>query len=180
MAHLQSEFWHEMFCSSYEVSYDKCSEIFPDIFEASFCGPDQKVPQNSAFQIVACAAFSSRGNDFKSVIAREFLLKIDTLLAIATSGSRTNLLLENPPPPRRKPPIRFSQAISQEIERRKSAQKIRQNFTAFFRGLLQEFHQNFALGDYGQNSLNDFSLQRRYRKDFRSKDHDFKRRKTCR
>ena len=34
---------------------------------------------------------------WKSVIAREFLLKIDTSLAIATSGLRTNLLFENPP-----------------------------------------------------------------------------------
>ena len=44
---------------------------------------------------------------WKSVIAREFLLKIYTLLAIATSGLRTNLLFENPPV--RNPPIRFSQ-----------------------------------------------------------------------
>ena len=35
---------------------------------------------------------------WKSVIAREFLLKIDTSLAIATSGLRTNLLFENPLP----------------------------------------------------------------------------------
>ena len=44
---------------------------------------------------------------WKSVIAREFLLQIDTSLAIATSGLRTNLLFEKPP--FRKPPIRFSQ-----------------------------------------------------------------------
>ena len=30
-------------------------------------------------------------------MAREFLLKIDTSLAIATSGLRTNLLFEKPP-----------------------------------------------------------------------------------
>ena len=47
---------------------------------------------------------------WKSVIAREFLLKINTSLAIATSGLRkTHLLFENPP--FRKPPIRFSQVI---------------------------------------------------------------------
>ena len=34
---------------------------------------------------------------WKSVIAREFLLKIDTALAIAKSGLRTNLLFERPP-----------------------------------------------------------------------------------
>ena len=33
----------------------------------------------------------------KSVIAREFLLEIDTSLAIATSGLRTDLLLQDPP-----------------------------------------------------------------------------------
>ena len=43
--------------------------------------------QEGGFQIVERAVFSSR----KSVIAGEFLLKIDTLLAIATSGLRTNL-----------------------------------------------------------------------------------------
>ena len=43
---------------------------------------------------------------WKSVIAREFLLKVDTSLAIATSGLRTNLLFEIPP--FRKPPIQFS------------------------------------------------------------------------
>ena len=37
---------------------------------------------------------------WRSVIAREFLLKIDTSLAIATSGLRTNLLFEKPPPPK--------------------------------------------------------------------------------
>ena len=42
----------------------------------------------------------------KSAIAREFLLKNDTSLAIAMSGLRTNLLLQEPPLP--KTPIRFS------------------------------------------------------------------------
>ena len=51
--------------------------------------------QEGGFQIVERAAFSSRGN--LSVIAGEFLLKIDTLLAIATSGLRTNPLFEKPP-----------------------------------------------------------------------------------
>ena len=45
----------------------------------------------------------------ESVIAREFLLTINTSLAIATSGLRTNLLFEIPP--FQKPPIRFSQLI---------------------------------------------------------------------
>ena len=39
---------------------------------------------------------------WKSVIVREFFLKIDTSLAIARSGLRTNLLFEKPP--FRKPP----------------------------------------------------------------------------
>ena len=54
------------------------------------------------FQIVERAAFFFA---WKSVIAREFLFKIDTSLAIATSGLRTNLLFENPP--FQKPPVRF-------------------------------------------------------------------------
>ena len=37
---------------------------------------------------------------WKSVIAREILLKIDTSLAIATSGLKTNLLFEKPPFPK--------------------------------------------------------------------------------
>ena len=50
--------------------------------------------QEGGFQIVerGCVFFA-----WKSVIAREVLLKIDTLLAIATSGLRTNLLFEKPP-----------------------------------------------------------------------------------
>ena len=39
---------------------------------------------------MTCCVFFTR----KSVVAREVLLKIDTLLAIASSGSRTNLLLQ--------------------------------------------------------------------------------------
>ena len=50
--------------------------------------------QEGGFQIVERAAFFF---PWKSVIAREFLLKINTLLAIATSGLRTNLLFEKPP-----------------------------------------------------------------------------------
>ena len=55
--------------------------------------------QEGGFQIVERAAFSSRGNllYIYIYIAREFLLKIDTSLAIATSGLRTNLLFEKPP-----------------------------------------------------------------------------------
>ena len=41
----------------------------------------------------------------ESAIAREFLLKIDTSLAVATSGLRTNLLFGKPPS--ENPPIRF-------------------------------------------------------------------------
>ena len=41
----------------------------------------------------------------RSVVARELLLDSDTSLAIATSGWRTNLLLQEPLP---KPPIRSS------------------------------------------------------------------------
>ena len=51
--------------------------------------------QEGGFQIVERAAFSFV---WKSVIAWEFLLKIDTSLAIATSGLRTNLLFEKPLP----------------------------------------------------------------------------------
>ena len=53
--------------------------------------------QEGGFQIVERAAFFFA---WKSVIAREFLLKIDTSLVIATSGLRTNLLFENPPLPK--------------------------------------------------------------------------------
>ena len=57
-------------------------------------------PEEGGFQIAECAAFFFA---WKSVIAREFLPKIDTSLAIATSGLRINLLFEkknlseNPP-----------------------------------------------------------------------------------
>ena len=47
--------------------------------------------QEGGFQIVECAAFSSRGN---LLLQGNSLLKIDTSLAIATSGLRTNLLFE--------------------------------------------------------------------------------------
>ena len=36
---------------------------------------------------------------------KKFLLQFDTPLAIATSGSNTNLLLQEPPPPSENPPI---------------------------------------------------------------------------
>ena len=58
--------------------------------------------QEGGFQIVELAAFSSRGN---LLLQGEFLLKIDTSLAIATSGLRTNLLFEKPPP--ENPPFDF-------------------------------------------------------------------------
>ena len=35
---------HERFLSSHEFSYEKCSEIFPEIFEALFCG-SEKIPR---------------------------------------------------------------------------------------------------------------------------------------
>ena len=41
---------------------------------------------------MVCELFAS-----KSAIVRESLLEIDTPLAIATSGLRTNLLLQEPP-----------------------------------------------------------------------------------
>ena len=45
-------------------------------------------------------------------MAREFLLKIDTSLAIATSGLRTNLLLKNPPS--ENPPSDFPKKLFQK------------------------------------------------------------------
>ena len=48
----------------------------------------------------------------KSVLARESLLEIDTSLATATPGLRTNLLLQEPP--FQKLPIRFSRGNTQE------------------------------------------------------------------
>ena len=43
---LQSEFCTKDLCSSYEFSYEKCSEIFPEIFEPLFCGSEKshKIP----------------------------------------------------------------------------------------------------------------------------------------
>ena len=38
VARLQSEFCTKEFFSSYEFSYEKCSEIFPEFFEPLFCG----------------------------------------------------------------------------------------------------------------------------------------------
>ena len=50
--------------------------------------------------LISCVVFAR-----KSVIARDFLLKIDTAFAIAMPGLRMSLLLQEPPG---KPPIRFS------------------------------------------------------------------------
>ena len=36
-------FARKIFFSSHEVSYEKCSEIFPEIFEPLFCG-SEKIP----------------------------------------------------------------------------------------------------------------------------------------
>ena len=38
VAHLQSEFCTTDFFASYEFSYERCSEIFPEIFAPLFCG----------------------------------------------------------------------------------------------------------------------------------------------
>ena len=51
----------------------------------------------------------------ESVIAREFLLKIDTSLAIATSGLRTNLLFEKPPS--ENPPFDFPKNDTRHFRR---------------------------------------------------------------
>ena len=59
------------------------------------------VPRRGFSNSWTCCVFFA----WKSVIAREFLLKIDTSLAIATSGLRTNLLFEKPPS--ENPPFNF-------------------------------------------------------------------------
>ena len=43
VARLQSEFCTKDFFLSYEFSYEKCSEIFPEFFEPLFCG-SEKIP----------------------------------------------------------------------------------------------------------------------------------------
>ena len=43
MARLQREFCTKDFFSSHEFSYERCSEIFPEIFEPLFCG-SEKIP----------------------------------------------------------------------------------------------------------------------------------------
>ena len=43
VARLQSEFYTKDFFLSHEFSYEKCSEIFPEILEPLFCGSD-KIP----------------------------------------------------------------------------------------------------------------------------------------
>ena len=68
-------------------------------------------------QIVERAAFSSRGNLLLQ-LAREFLLKIDTSLAIATSGLRTNLLFAKSGTPSENPPFDFPKE-GPEIEKQK-------------------------------------------------------------
>ena len=56
----------------------------------------------------------------------------------------------------------FLRPFSLDVEGRKICEKIRQNFTAIFADLLQNFRKNFALGDCGHN------------KDIRSLRHDNK------
>ena len=46
VASLQSDFLARFFFLSYELSYEKCFENFPDIFEPLFCG-SEKILQNS-------------------------------------------------------------------------------------------------------------------------------------
>ena len=46
VARLQSEFCTKDFFSGYEISYEKCSEIFPESSEPLFCG-SEKIPENS-------------------------------------------------------------------------------------------------------------------------------------
>ena len=46
VARLQSELCTKDFFLSYEFSYEKCPDIFPEIFEPSFCG-SEKILQNS-------------------------------------------------------------------------------------------------------------------------------------
>ena len=43
VARLQREFCTKDFFSSHEFSYEKCSEIFPEMFEPLFCG-SEKIP----------------------------------------------------------------------------------------------------------------------------------------
>ena len=71
--------------------------------------------QEGGFQIVEHAAW-------KSVIAREFLLKIDTSLAIATSGLRTNLLFDKPLS--ENPPFDFPNGVVYKIRERNRAKKL--------------------------------------------------------
>ena len=46
VARLQSEFWHEIFFGGYEISHEKCSEIFPRKCWAFICGSkkSRKIP----------------------------------------------------------------------------------------------------------------------------------------
>ena len=46
VARLQSEVWHQLFLVDLRISYEKCSENFPEMFELLFCG-SKKIPQNS-------------------------------------------------------------------------------------------------------------------------------------
>ena len=49
VARLQSEFWRQIFFPSYEFSFEKFSEIFPEIVVPLFCGSEKspaKVPPN--------------------------------------------------------------------------------------------------------------------------------------
>ena len=39
-------FARKIISPSYEFSYEKCSDIFPEIFEPLFCG-SEKIPENS-------------------------------------------------------------------------------------------------------------------------------------
>ena len=53
----------------------------------------------------------------------------------------------------------FLRPCSLEIEGRKSAKTIRQNFAAFFTDLLQTFRKNFALGACGAGTISEMLEQ---------------------
>ena len=83
MAHLQSEFCTKDFFSSYEFSYEKCSDIFPEFFEPLFCGsekipakfptkfpkfPGEKSKKNHRRASAGAQGEKSSPNDFLSVV----------------------------------------------------------------------------------------------------------------
>ena len=51
VACLQSEFCTKDVFSSYEFSYEKCSEISPEMFEPLFCGSEKIPPKISQISL---------------------------------------------------------------------------------------------------------------------------------